>query len=79
MDDEKLLELGVLQSKKSISRVCLGMEFSTEQQSEIMEVVGKCKEILTNISGKTSIIKHWVHLIDDCPIKCRLYALPYAV
>ena len=44
-----------------------------------MGVLGKREEIFTDIPGKTSTIEHMVHLIDDCPIRCRLYALPYAV
>ena len=78
MDDEKLLDLGVLRPKKSISDVCLGLELNGEQQDEIMKVLGKREEIFTNIPGKTSIIAHKVHLIDDRPIRCRPHALPYA-
>ena len=79
VDNEKLLELGVLRPKESISDVCLGVELSREQQNEIMGVLRKREEIFTDIPGKTSIIEHRVHLIDDCPIRCRSYALPCAV
>ena len=79
VDDEKLLELGVLRSKESISDVCLGVELSREQQNEIMWVLGKREEIFTYIPGKTSIIEHRVHLIKDRPIRCWPYVLPYAV
>ena len=79
VDDEKLLELGVLRSKESISDVCLGVELSREQQNEIMWVLGKREEIFTDIPGKTSIIEHRVHLIKDRPIRSWPYALPYAV
>ena len=33
VDDEKLLELGVLRPKQSIDDVCLGVELSREQQN----------------------------------------------
>ena len=79
MIDEKLLELGVLRPKESISDVCLGVELSREQQNEIMRVLGKREEIFTDIPGKTSIIEHRVHLVDDRPIRCKPYALPYAL
>ena len=59
-DDENLLELGVLRPKERISDVCVGGELSSEQQNEIMGVLGKLE--------KTSMIEHRVHLVDDCPI-----------
>ena len=55
------------------------MELSREQQHKIMRVLGKGGEIFDNISDKTSVIEHRVHLEDDCPIRCRPYSLPYAV
>ena len=79
MDDEKLLELGGLRPKVSICVVCLGVELSREQRSEITEVLGRLKKIFTDIPGNTSIIEHRVHLKDDRPIRCKPYALPYAV
>ena len=42
-------------------------------------VLGKREEILTDIPDKTSIIEQRVHLADDRPIRCRPYALLYAV
>ena len=78
-DDEKLLEIRVMQPKESIRDVCLGVELSREQQNEIMGVLGKRGKIFTDIPGKTSTIEHRVHLVDDRPIRCRLYALPYDV
>ena len=79
VDDKKLLVLGVLRPKESISDVCLGVELSREQQNEIMGVLGKREEIFVDILGKTSIIEHRVRLVDDRPIRCRPYALTYAV
>ena len=79
VDDEKLLEWGVLRPKENTSNVCLGLELSREQQNEIMGVLGKREEIFINIPGKTSIMELRVHLADDHPIRCRPYALPYAV
>ena len=78
-DDEKLLEIGVLQPKENINDVCLRVELSREQQNKIVEVLSTREELFTDIPVKTSIVKHRVHLVDDRPIKCRLYALPYAV
>ena len=43
-----------------------------------MEVLSKREKIFTDIPGKTSIIEHRVHLVDDYPIRCRPYELPYA-
>ena len=36
-------------------------------------------EIYTDIPSRTSMIEHKMHLVDDHPISCRPYALPYAV
>ena len=55
------------------------MELSREQQNEITRVLGKREEVFTDIPGKTSMIEHRVHLVDDRPIRYRPYALPYAV
>ena len=79
VDDKKLLDIGVLRPKENIRDVCPGVELTREQQKKIMEVLGKREKTFTDISGKTSIIEHWVHLVDDCRIRCRPYALPYAV
>ena len=49
VDDKKLLELGVLRLKESISNVCLGVELSREQQDEIVGVLGKHQIIFTDI------------------------------
>ena len=73
------MKLGVLQTKENINDVCLGVELRRKQQNEIIRVLGKRKEILTDILGKTSIIEHRVHILGDRPIRCRPYALPYAV
>ena len=79
VDDDKLLELGVLQPKENISDVCLGVGLSREHQHEIMGVLGKREKIFSDIPGKTSITEHSVHFVDYRPIRCRPYALPYAV
>ena len=68
VDDEKLLEVGVLRPKESISDVCLRIELMRKQQNEIMGVLDKREEIFTDIPGKTSIIEHKVHLIDNRPV-----------
>ena len=44
-----------------------------------MGVLGKREELFTDIPGKISIIKHRVHLNNNRPIRCRPYALPYAI
>ena len=78
-DDEKLLDLGVLRPIESISDVCLGVPLSREKPDQTMVILGKC-EIFTDIPGKTSIIKHRVHLVDDHPLGVsQVGALPYAV
>ena len=74
-----MLEFGVLRSKESISDLCLGVELSREQQNEILGVLGKRKKVFTDNPGKISTIKHGIHKGDDRPIRCRPYALPYAV
>ena len=79
VDDEKLLELEVLRPKESISDICLEVELRRKQHNEIIGVLSRCEEIFTDIPGKTSVIEHRMRLIDDCPIRCRPYALPYAV
>ena len=42
-------------------------------------VLDKREKTFTNIPRKTSIIKHMVDLVDNRPIRCKPYALPYAV
>ena len=79
VDNKKMLELGVLRPKESISVVYLGVKLSREQQNEIMAVLGKREKFFTDISGETSIIDHKVHLIDDRPSRCKPHTLPYAV
>ena len=71
VDDEKLLELEILQPKENISDVCLGVELSIKQQNEIMWTLSKFQNIFTDIPTKTSIIEHRVHLVDDRSIRCR--------
>ena len=44
-----------------------------------MGVLDKHEKTFTDIPGKTSIIEQRVHLVDDSPIRCRPYALSYAV
>ena len=61
VDDEKLLELGVLRQKENITDVCQGVELSREQLNEIMGFLGKREEIFSDIPGKTSIIEHRMH------------------
>ena len=77
VDDKKLLELGVLRPKENISDVCLGVELSKEQQNKIMGVLGIREKNFNDIPGKTSIIEHKVHLVDDCPIRYRPYAMHF--
>ena len=44
-----------------------------------MGVLDKRVGIFTDIPGKTSLIEHMVHLVDDRSIRCRPYALPHTV
>ena len=71
VNDGKLLEIGVLQPKKSISDVCLGVKLRREQQDEIMRVLGKREEIFTDFLGETSVLEHRMHVVDDRPIRCK--------
>ena len=48
VDNKKLLELGVLRPKQSISDVCLRVELSIEQHNEIMGVLGKREKSFTD-------------------------------
>ena len=79
INEEELLELVGFQQKESIRDVCLGIHLSVRQQDEIMRVLGKYEEIFTEVPGKANIIEHKIDLTDDRPIRCKSYALPYAV
>ena len=69
----------ILRPKESICDVCLRMELSRKQQNEFMRVLGKREEVFTDIPRKTSIIEHRMHVVHNRLIRCRLYALTYAV
>ena len=79
MDDEKLLDLGVLRQKECNSNVCLEVKLSREQQNYIIGVLGKREKIFADFPGKANIINYRVHLVNDLPISCKPYVLPYAV
>ena len=55
------------------------VKLSKEQQNKIIGILGKREEIFIDIPGKTGIIENKVHLVDDRPIRCTPYALPYVV
>ena len=43
-----------------------------------MEVLRRYEEIFTENPGKASVIEHKIDLIDDRPMRCKPYPLPYA-
>ena len=64
VDDENLLEFGVLRPNKSISGVCIEVELGKEQENENIRVLGKrVSKCLLIISGTTSKIN--MHFVDD--------------
>ena len=78
VNEKDFLGLVTFQSKESIPDVCVGAELNGEQQKEVMEVLRRYEEILTEIPGKASVIEHKIDLTDDRPIRCKPYPLPYA-
>ena len=78
VNEEDVLGLVTFQSKEIIQDVCVGAELNGEPRNEVMEVRRRYEEIFTEIPGKVSVIELNIDLIDDRPIWCKPYPLPYA-
>ena len=55
------------QQNESIQDVCIGVELNIERRDEVMKVLRRYEEILTEIPGRASLIKHKIDFIDGRP------------
>ena len=59
------------------SDVIIAPELTTDQQSEIKQLVQEFTATLSDVPGKTHIIQHHIELTSDTPVRTKQYPIPY--
>ena len=74
--DEEEEELNTYKPGELMKYLHVGKELSTEQKTQLMEMVKQYPEIFTDQPGKTTLIEHTINLTEDEPIRSKPYTLP---
>ena len=59
--------------------VKLGEELPEDQRCVLKDLIRRYPNVFTDMPGETDMIQHQIKLIDDLPIRCKPYPLPYAM
>jgi hypothetical protein len=59
--------------------VKIGSELEDTHQEELRELADGFTDVLTDLPGKTDVVRHRVRRSSGTPIRCKPYPSPYAV
>ena len=71
--DADTLPLYNLKQKETVNDVIINPALSTEQQTQIREILNEYKEIFSDVRKVT----HLIELTDTEPVKHKSYSIPY--
>ncbi len=78
-NSDDLLHLPPLESKESAKDVYISPDLTADQVKEVKRIFGNCKNVLTDVPGKTNLGEHVIELTDQEPVRCKPYPIPHAV
>lgn len=65
-------------AKENFTKVNISDCLTHEQQQEIRSLLEEFADVLTDLPGRTSLIRHDIKLTTDVPIRQRPYPIPFA-
>ena len=77
-DNELLLELPYTSAKETIADVILGPSLTGEQKAEVSQLLAEFTDVMTDVPGRTNLIKTNIQLTTDEPVRSKPYPIPYA-
>ena len=48
-------------------------------KTEARQLIEECKDVFSDLPGHTDLIECTLELVDDTPIRCRNYPVPFAL
>ncbi|XP_048775306.2 uncharacterized protein LOC125679896 [Ostrea edulis] len=78
-EDNECIENPLVDPRDNFKDVKISDTLSEEQKTELMECLQGCSEVLTNVPGRTSILKHRVVTTSDIPVRQKPYQIPHAL
>ena len=71
-------EDAVWNSGDSKDKPSFGEQLSSERQAELMNLLGRYRDVFSNKPGKTNLTEHRIITRDSFPVRLPPYWLPYA-
>jgi len=76
-NDAEILPLYNLKQKQRVEDVVVNPDFTTEQQTEIKQLLIEYREIFSDVRTVSHLIEHKVELTENEPVKRKPYPIPY--
>jgi len=77
VSDEEVLPLYNLKKKETVDDVVVNPGLTTEQQTEVKQLLKEYEGIFSDVPTATHLIEHRVELTERDPVKHKLYPIPY--
>jgi hypothetical protein len=74
-----LLSMPALQSTQTVLDVKVSSDLSTEQGSEVMQLLSKYPDVLSDMPGRTSLGEHEIKLTTNDPVRLKPYPISHAL
>ena len=72
-----LLEFPVVVAKETIDDVTLGSQLSSEQRSELSDVLKDYVSVFSDLPGTIDLVQHKIELTSDQPVCSKPYPVPF--
>jgi hypothetical protein len=77
--DEDWIGNPLMHTRDTVEDVAISPNLESEQKGELQEVLEQFGSILTNVPGRTSVLKHKVITSSETPIHQRPYQIPHSL
>ena len=79
VSEAETIENPLLIAKENINNVVTNDDLEVSQKDELRDLLQTYTDVLTDVPGKTNLLKHDVKLNSDIPVSKKAYTLPYAL
>lgn len=69
----------LMEPRDTYRNVKIAETLSIEQRAELKECLNEHSAVLTNVPGRTSVLKHSVITTSDIPVSQKPYRIPHAL
>ena len=66
-----------MQSAETYRDVKVPEDLSKKQKSDVCKLLYQYRDVFTDRPGTTSLVEHKIEMIEDSPIRCKSYPIPY--